>query len=257
MTVVEVKSMMGQIKEFTLANLKARYRKTMAGFLWVVLNPILMYSVQSFVFKKFLNLSLPDYYLFLLGGLLPWIFIVNTLEMCTPIIVSSSELLKSYKLSPMVLVLSQIFDNLVNFIFAFFIILIPVWAISDVNKFGLFFLLPSVVVLILFLVNASLLFSLANVFYRDLKFLLSFVTHILFFLTPIFYPLEFVPEKFRFFVEFNPFYLVIKPFRISLYHFSLDSYLSALLQGLLVLVIMTALTFYYWKKKKNEIYFYL
>ena len=67
-----------QIKVLTVANMKARYRKTMIGFFWVVLGPILMYSVQAFVFQKFLKLELHNYYLFLLGGLLPWIFITSS-----------------------------------------------------------------------------------------------------------------------------------------------------------------------------------
>ena len=73
-----------QLISLTLANMKARYRKTFAGFLWVILNPIILYSVQSVVFRKILKIELPDYSLFLLGGLLPWIFITSTLEMSIP-----------------------------------------------------------------------------------------------------------------------------------------------------------------------------
>ena len=73
-----------QLISLTFANMKARYRKTLAGFIWVILNPIILYSVQSIVFRKILKIDVPDYSLFLMGGLLPWIFITNTLEMSIP-----------------------------------------------------------------------------------------------------------------------------------------------------------------------------
>ena len=57
-----------QVKNLTVANMKSRYRKTFAGFLWVVMSPILIYGVQSLVFKHFLKIDIPDYSLFLLGG---------------------------------------------------------------------------------------------------------------------------------------------------------------------------------------------
>jgi ABC-type polysaccharide/polyol phosphate export permease len=59
--------------------MKFRYRKTFAGFIWVILNPIMMFVVQSLVFKRFLKIEIPDSFVFLLGGLLLWIFITQTI----------------------------------------------------------------------------------------------------------------------------------------------------------------------------------
>ena len=106
-----------------MANMKARYRDTIAGFIWVVLNPLIMFGAQSVAFKKFLRLDVPNYYLFLLGGLLPWIFLVNSLQMCTPVFEEKGPLLKSFKIQPLVVLSAQLFDNFVNFLFAFFILL--------------------------------------------------------------------------------------------------------------------------------------
>ena len=74
-----------QITYLTLYNMKARYRKTVAGFIWVNLDPILTYGVQSLVFKHILNFQMRGFYLFLASGLLPWIFFMQTIRMCTPI----------------------------------------------------------------------------------------------------------------------------------------------------------------------------
>ena len=69
------------ISTLTFSEMKGRYRNTWAGFIWVIINPILMFSVQALVFKHILRLNMERYYLFLLGGLLPWIFISSTLNM--------------------------------------------------------------------------------------------------------------------------------------------------------------------------------
>ena len=91
---MELKHFWVQVWELTVASLKSRYRKTFAGFLWVVLNPLMMFGVQSLVFKTFMKIQVPDYHLFLLGGLLPWIFFSSTIQMGTPIFVTQSHLLR-------------------------------------------------------------------------------------------------------------------------------------------------------------------
>src|SRR5665647_1643549 len=100
-----------QVKDLTVASLKSRYRKTWAGFVWVILNPLLMFGVQSLVFKRFLGLQIPDYYLFLLGGLLPWIFMSSTIQMGTPIFVTQAQLLRSFKINPMVLLACLLYTS--------------------------------------------------------------------------------------------------------------------------------------------------
>jgi len=234
--------------------MKARYRKTMAGFLWVVLSPILMYSVQAFVFKKFLNLSIPNYSLFLLGGLLPWIMIVSSWEMSTTSIVSSSSILKSFSISPFVIVSSQIVDNFINFVFAFFIVLIPTVLLSGNLNVAFLFLPLALILLLAFVWVTTSLLAIFHVFYRDIKYLVSFGVSIVFFLTPIFYPVSYVPDEYRWLITINPFYAVIEPFRLILYHGEWHGLWLPFTKtiGMLIVSIITLKVF--WKIKKNELY---
>ncbi len=234
--------------------MRSRYRKTIAGFLWVVLNPIIMYSVQSFVFRKFLKLEVPNYSLFLLCGLLPWIFIVMTADMVTPILDFSGELLKSFKMSPAVLVYAQVLDNFINFIFAFFLILIPTWIFSDQTFSGVIFLPVALALLVAGVSSACWLLSVMQVFFKDIRFIVSFLTSILFFLTPVFYPVEFVPEKYRIFVDFNPIYAMIEPFRYCIYNYNLELLCKSLLRSFVVCCMIFTLAVGFWKRKKNEFY---
>ncbi|CBW27899.1 putative polysaccharide export ABC transporter permease protein [Halobacteriovorax marinus SJ] len=251
---LSIKEYSRQVLALTSANMKARYRKTIAGFLWVILNPIIMYSVQSFVFKKILKLEVPDYSLFLLCGLLPWIFITMNIEMITPILEGSRELLKSFSLKPSVLVLSQVIDNFINFLVAFTVILLPFWFLSDLSLTGIFFIPIILLSLVIGVFSMCFILSVMQLFFRDIRFIVSFVTSVLFFLTPIFYPIEFIPTEYRIFVELNPIYSFIEPFRFAIYDFSMDILLQKILKSIFFSMLFSISAFMIWKRKRGEFY---
>lgn len=234
--------------------MKARYRKTMIGFFWVVLNPILMYSVQAFVFQKILKIDLPNYYLFLLGGLLPWIFINSSWDSSTPSIVSNASILKSFQISPMIILSSAILDNFINFISAFLVIVIPVLFYSGSLNTSLILLPLSLLTLMIFTLATTSILSVLFVFYRDVKYVANFMMSILFFLTPIFYPQNFIPEKYQWIVNLNPIYLVIAPFRASLYGESLPVIGLMLIKALGITLLTSLLFVKIWNAKKNELF---
>lgn len=246
-----------QIIYLTIFNMKARYRKTLAGFFWVILNPIIMYTAQAYVFKYILNINVPDYSVFLLSGLLPWMFMSQSLDMCVPIIQSQGELIKSFSFSPFVLVVSQLLDNFINFLFSFIIIFIPAMFLSNISLTGLIFLPISILLLVLTTGVTVYLFSLLQIFYRDIKFVLQFFTNIMIFLTPIFYPVHRIPENVRWLVDFNPFFVVIKHIRICIYSFDINSYLIAISANIVMLVCISVITHYFIKRRYNEIYILL
>lgn len=234
--------------------MKARYRKTFVGFVWVVLNPILMFSVQALVFKKFLQIDHPDYYLFLLGGLLPWIFINSSWDSCTTTIANASQVIKSFQISPLVILASAIFDCFINFSAAFFIMLIPTILISDSASFKIALLPISVALLILFTISTTAIFAVLHVFYRDIKYVTHFAMSLLFFLTPIFYPPDYIPSSLQWIINLNPIYIIIAPFRSCLTGGDITEILAMQSKGLLLGVITTGLFVKLWQKKKNELF---
>lgn len=244
-----------QTLDFTVASMKSRYRKTFAGFLWVILNPVIMFGVQAMVFSKFLRLDMPNYYLFLVGGLIPWIFLTQTIQMGTASLVMNSSLLRSFRIHPLVLVSSSVLDNFFNFIFTILIVVIPVVAVAD-KGFSLGILWAPVTLLPLITVcfSLTLLMAVVNVFYRDANFVLGFVFSIFFFLTPIFYPLDFVPENYRWLVDYNIFFHALAPFREALYSNEAFTWFPLWLKGMGWGFAAMLLAFYYWRKKRNELF---
>lgn len=243
-----------QIRELTVASIKSRYRKTWAGFLWVILNPILMFGVQSLVFKKFLKLEIPDYFLFLLGGLLPWIFFTSTIQMGTPVFVVQAQLLKSFRINPWVVLGAQVLDSFVNFLASFLLIMLPFYFYSGKPLIGLFLLPVAIIPLLVGTLSLTVILSVLNVFYRDINFVMNFFFSLLFFLTPIFYPKEFVPQDYQWMIQLNPVLYFIEPFRIVIHSSLLSSFFPELLKSVAACVGLSVVAFIVWKRKQNEFY---
>ncbi len=243
-----------QIQELTLASLKSRYRKTLAGFIWVILNPVLMFGVQSIVFKKFLKIDMPDYFLFLLGGLLPWIFFTSTIQMGTPVFVNQGQLLRSFKINPWVVLGAQVLDSFINFTASFILIMLPFYATSDKPLLSLLLLPVALLPLLIGTLSITISLSVLNVFYRDINFVMGFIFSLLFFLTPIFYPVSFVPDDFKWLVLINPVNYFIDPFRTIIHTSNFDGFFLVLCKSFLASAVFVLIALLIWKRKQNDFY---
>lgn len=246
-----------QTFELTIASIKSRYRKTLAGFIWVILNPLLLFGVQSLVFKKFLKLQIPDYYLFLLGGLLPWIFFTSTVQMGTPVFVSQSELLRSFKISPWVIISAQVLDGFINFLATLLLIFLPVYYLFEKNLLFLGLIPLALLPLLIGTLSITITLSLLNVFYRDINFIMGFVFNLLFFITPIFYPKEFIPTEYQWLTSINPVLLFIDPFRSIIYTQDFNELSYSLIKSFISCIIFTIVALLVWRRKRNDFYRYL
>lgn len=247
-----------QIKTFTLASIKSRYRNTAAGLLWVVLSPLLMFGAQSFAFKYVLKIDFANYPLFLLTGLMPWIFLMQSTNMGTGLILSQSRLLKSFPIHPLACLMAMIADNMINFLLTFFIILIPlVWLSPDVN--GTNFLWMPVPLVSLFIATVGLvwLLSVSQVFFYDTRYIVEFVTSIAFFVTPIFYPRQFVGPQFQWLIDLNPLNFIFAPLQALSRQELPENFFALIWQSYAVSISIFALASFFWWRKRNMLYFRL
>jgi lipopolysaccharide transport system permease protein len=246
-----------QIYYLTSSNLKTRYRNTVSGLLWVLLYPTILYGAQAFAFNYILKLNVSNYLVFLLSGLLPWIFLVQSLEMNTTMIVNNSRLIKAFPVHPAVPVTSQILDNLINFVISFLVILIPVLAASGQFHWSLILLPLPILILLIAVASLSFLLAVSQVFFYDTKFVITFLLSIAFYLTPIFYPVDFVSPEIRWILDFNPLLYLIAPFQVLLKFGDLGNFWFSLGRSTTVALIISALSLLIWRRKKHELYFRL
>ena len=243
-----------QIAELTVAQLKARYRKTFAGLIWVILNPLIMFGAQAIAFKHILKVDIKDYYLYLLGGLVPWIFIVMTVQMSTPVLQHSGALLKSFQLNPLILVFTQIADNLINFVLAFSLMYIPIQMQYGMPSWGILLLPLPLILMLIGVASICVTLSVMQVFYRDINYVVNFVTGVLFFVTPVFFTADMIIPHYKWLLYLHLPYLFIDAFRACIYEFNFDYFLLALLKSSIACAILVVVAFITWKGKRNELY---
>lgn len=241
----------------TAANLKSRYRNTVYGFLWVILNPLMLYLAQVFAFTMLFHGKFNNYPLFLMGGLLPWLFLVQSVDMCTGIFLNNSYILRNLPVNPLVLPFSQMLDNFVNFMAAFFILIFYFCFTGKLSVFVLPGLVVPIVLLFMMTTAMSTALAVLNVRYRDIKFVVSFLFTMLYFLTPIFYSASIVPEHIRWFLLKNPIYALILPFQELLVYGATDVYYFSLITASAVTLGSMAISFLIWQKMKSSVSFYV
>lgn len=240
----------------TMANLKSRYRNTFYGFLWVILNPILIFAVQAYAFKIIFKIQYLNYTTFLLSGLLPWLFIVQSVEMCTNLFVNYANFIRNLPVGPLTLLFTQIMDNFINFLFSF-LILVFVFFFNEPEKFKILFFMPLPILSLGIAVGSlCLIFASINVMLRDLKFVTGFAFSLLFYLTPIFYPPQFIPPEFKILVTLNPFYHVIHPFQVLTMQGIGAEFVSSLGLSYGVSALFAVAGYLVWNRMKGYLIFY-
>src|SRR5687767_1010560 len=176
-------------------DLAVRYRRSALGFLWSFLNPLLMMAVFTIVFTVVKSNSVRNYPLFVLCGLLPWNFLAGSLSGAVRSITSNANLIDKVYFPREVLPLAVVLANLVNFVLSLAVFL-PLALLLGAQFSAWTLALPVIIgVQLLVVLGLALLLSALNVFYRDTELVLDVALIAWFFLTPIFYELELLPNQ--------------------------------------------------------------
>jgi lipopolysaccharide transport system permease protein len=182
------------IKNLVVRDLKVRYKNSVLGILWSLLNPLLMTLVFTVVFTLLLRSNTPDYPVFFMCGYLPWSFLSESVMNGTNSIVGNAHLIKKVYFPREVLPLADVLSGMVNFLLAL-VVLFGLILVFRVRLTGSVLILPIVIAAqVLFTLGLVLFLSTANVFYRDTRHIMQVVMQAWFFLTPIFYPITVIPE---------------------------------------------------------------
>lgn len=251
---MELKKQLTVIQTITVAELRSRYRNTFAGILWVMLNPLVLFSVHGLIFKFVLKINVENFYIFLVSGLLPWIFMSNLILQGNNIFMAKRDSLLSFQIHPLSLTISKTIETFINFIIPFVFLIVVLFYDRSFNVVGFMFipLLMLQMVIGMFFVLSSL--AILQVFFRDIQFILQFVINIMLFLTPIFYPRHLIPDKYQIFVDLNPFYAYIRGFKAAIWEFNLQEiYISLAYSSCFTIVSFIACVLL-WKRFRNELY---
>ena len=236
---------------FALRDIKTRYAGSVLGIVWILLYPISMALITSVVFALAFKKTVEQipYFLYTLAGFSAWIFFVQSVISATRSLVQNRDIVVNNNLRTEFILGGLILSRAVDFIITtIFLIIIAI--IFRVFYFNLIIFIESVLVLLLITINISLITAAGNVYFRDLQVLIDIILNILFYATPIIYPLNAIPKKYLWIFCLNPLTSIFSGFRASIFHIPFSNLvLNCILLGLLIL---TYIIFIIYKKiEKN------
>jgi lipopolysaccharide transport system permease protein len=185
------------IVNLVIRELKARYKNSVLGFLWSLLNPLGMMLVFTVVFTVMMPNKIERFPIFLLCGLLPWNFFSTGMMVSINSVVGNSNLVKKVYFPREILPIASVLANLVNFMLAL-VVLFTVLFITRAPLSPWLWLLPLVIIIeTCFILGVSLILSAINVFYRDTMMIMDVVILAWFFLTPVVYRIDTLPSSYH------------------------------------------------------------
>ncbi len=194
------------ISQLVIRDFKSKYKRSILGVFWSFLNPLLTMTVQFLVFSTFFSSDTQNYPVYLLSGVVCFSFFNECTTMCLSSISGNARLITKVYIPKYIFPLARTISSTVNLGISLIPLLLAslVLGIAIRPQAILFFFF--LICLIIFSLGVGLFLSALMVFFRDIQFLWSVLTQIWMYATPIFYPAEIIPEKYRFVVRFNPLY---------------------------------------------------
>ena len=198
-------------------NVRLRYKSSMLGFVWTLLNPLLFLLIFLLIFSEAFP-QVENYPVFALSGLILWSFFATSSAHVMGALVENAAVLRSLAVPPLVFPLAQVLAGLFNLGMSFVPFAFILHFFGRVPHGTDVLVIPIVLCFAVFIFGLSLALSALNVFFRDIGLLWNALLPAMFYLTPIAYPSDLVPERMRWVMEVNPLYQYIAAFREVLYH---------------------------------------
>jgi lipopolysaccharide transport system permease protein len=199
-------------------DLKVRYKQTVLGVLWAVIQPFFLMVIFSIFFGRLAKIpseGIP-YPIFAYAALLPWSYFAQSLNTCSNSLVGNSHLITKVYFPRLIIPISSVLSGLVDFSISFSILLAMMLYYHIMPTLAAL-LLPFLILMALATaLGAGLWLSALNVQYRDIRYAISFLIQFWFFATPVVYPSSLVPNRWRFLYSLNPMVGVVEGFRGAL-----------------------------------------
>lgn len=217
------------LEELVARDIKIKYRKSVLGVLWTLLNPLLMMIVLTIVFSNLFRFDIEYYPIYLLSGQLVFNFYNESTSNAMSAILGNASLIKKIYVPKYLFVLSRILSSVVN-LSASFLALILLMLVMRIPLYWtvVLFVFP-LILLIVFCLGVSLLLAALVVKFRDIIHLYSVFTTALLYLTPVIYTITFLPEKVRMLVMLNPITNYVLMFREVMMYGNLPELSSVIL----------------------------
>jgi len=187
-----------------------RYRNSLLGASWTILNPLAMMLVYTLIFSQIMQVRLPgvdspfSYSIFLLSGLLPWGLLTDIVSRGPSLFLDQANLLKKMQFPKLALLVIAVASSMINFAIIFSLFLLFLVLSGQFPGWVVLAILPVLLLQIVLAASLCLLLAVLNVFFRDVAPITNIALQFGFWLTPIVYSLKMVPAQYQAYLDWNP-----------------------------------------------------
>jgi lipopolysaccharide transport system permease protein len=233
----------------TWRDVKVRYKQTLLGAAWALLQPLLLMLIFTFFFSRLagINSGSVPYPLFAYAGLLPWTFFANAVANSGNSLIGSTNLITKVYFPRMFIPTAAVAAGLVDLAIAFGLLAVLMIYYGVELRWSLALLPVFVVMATLLALGVGMLMSAFNVKYRDIRYALPFMIQVWMFASPVIYP---VPDSWRWLLSLNPMTGIIEGFRAALFGQPLDG-LALGLSAAITLVLLVCSAFVFTRMEKS------
>jgi lipopolysaccharide transport system permease protein len=214
------------LKTLVKQDINGRYKGSIFGFLWTLLNPLLMLLVYSLVFQFIFRSGIENYPIYLFICLMPWNMFANTIAIGTVCVSNNGSLLKKVYFPREILPLYVVISNTIQYFFSAVIIFIALLVSGvGVSWFALF--LPLIVLIqAIFSLGIVFILSAANVYIRDVQYIMNPIMMIWMYASPILYSISMIPSKYQTLYKLNPMVSIMEAYQDILYSKTMPNFLN-------------------------------
>lgn len=224
----------------TQKELKVKYKRSFLGYLWSIANPLALALVFFIAFKIFMKIPIENYTLFLIAGLFPWQWFLNSVNSSATVFIGNATLIKKMHFRHEVLVVATILNDMLHFLLSIPVIILFLFIYGMQPSIMWLVGIPALLIVqFIITMGFSLAVSALNLFFRDIERIVFIFTSLMFYMTPIIYSEEMVPAEYRTLILSNPLSILFISWRNLLMHGTLvvkDTVL-ALVYALIVFAI--------------------
>jgi ABC-type polysaccharide/polyol phosphate export permease len=237
-------------------SIKTRYKRSVLGVVWSLLNPLLNTLVISIALSFFLRFEVKNYVVYLLIGLIFWNFFAQTTVQGMNTLIWGSGLIKRIYIPRTIFAVSGLGNGLVNLLLSLVPLALIMLAMRQPFTLVLFFLPLPILLMAMFTLGIALLISALAVFFVDVVDIYNVSLSALFYLTPVIYPISIVPEKYAQILKWNPLNIMLDMFRSIIYYGEIPS-VSRLAFTSVISLVTLGLGWLLFTKKVDELAYHI
>lgn len=248
-------------RQFILGNVRrefqTRYRNSLLGFAWIVLNPLSQILIYTVIFAQVMKARLPGvdhafgYSIFLCSGIIVWGLFSEITGKCQTMFLDNANLIKKVSFPKLCIPISIVINASLNFVVIFTLFTLFLVVTDNFPGYAYFAVFPLLGILILFSVGLGLIVGVLNVFFRDAGHFYGIFLHFWFWLTPIVYPESILPAPMRTIINLNPMTGLIKEIQAALVYGQWPTYHWVYLATLALALCGLAVAFF--RKRSAEL----